>query len=52
MRIEGAGVLDHLKIVYTHMVDSDWTKEFYFIINMMTREYEGIYISASHWSTY
>lgn len=44
MRIEGAGVTDHLKIVYTHIVDSDWSKEFSFIINMVTRDYEGIFI--------
>ncbi|PWW78748.1 hypothetical protein C7212DRAFT_309213 [Tuber magnatum] len=42
MRIEGAGVTDHLKIVYTHIVDSDWSKEFSFIINMVTRDYEVI----------
>jgi kinetochore protein Spc25, fungi type len=41
MRIEGAGVTDRLKIVYTHIIDSDWTKEFSFIINMVTRDYEG-----------
>lgn len=42
MRIEGAGVTDHLKFVYTHVVDSDWTKEFSFIVNMVTRDYEVI----------
>ncbi|CAZ79241.1 unnamed protein product [Tuber melanosporum] len=42
MRIEGAGVTDHLRIVYTHIVDSDWSKEFSFIINMVTRDYEVI----------
>ncbi|KAL7272884.1 kinetochore-associated Ndc80 complex subunit spc25 [Rhizina undulata] len=31
MRIEGVGLADHLKIVFTHLVDSDWTKEFWFI---------------------
>lgn len=43
MRIEGAGVPDHLKIIYTHIIDSDWTKQFHFIINMVTRDYEGTY---------
>lgn len=41
MRIEGAGVPDHLKIIYTHIIDSDWTKQFHFIINMVTRDYDG-----------
>lgn len=42
MRIEGAGVTDHLKFVFTHIIDSDWTKEFSFIVNMVTRDYEGM----------
>ncbi|RPB14475.1 hypothetical protein P167DRAFT_603934 [Morchella conica CCBAS932] len=42
MRIEGAGVTDHLKFVFTHIIDSDWTKEFSFIVNMVTRDYEVI----------
>ncbi|KAL0638518.1 kinetochore-associated Ndc80 complex subunit spc25 [Maublancomyces gigas] len=42
MRIEGAGVPDHLKIIYTHIIDSDWMKQFHFIINMVTRDYEVI----------
>ena len=45
MRIEGAGVTDHLKIIYTHIVDSDWLKEFWFIINMVTRDYQGLPLS-------
>lgn len=44
MRIEGAGVPDHLKIIYTHIIDSDWMKQFHFIINMVTRDYEGTYL--------
>lgn len=42
MRIEGAGVADHLKIVYTHLLDSDWSKEFSFVVNMVTRDYEVV----------
>lgn len=41
MRIEGVGVADHLKIVYTHIIDSDWTKEFFFVVSMVTRDYES-----------
>lgn len=44
MRIEGAGIADHLKITYTHLVDADWGKEFWFVVSMMSRDYEGIYI--------
>lgn len=43
MRIEGAGIADHLKITYTHLVDADWSKEFWFVVSMMSRDYEGIY---------
>lgn len=47
MRIEGAGVPDHLKIIYTHIIDSDWMKQFHFIINMVTRDYEGTHLMLS-----
>jgi hypothetical protein len=43
MKIEGAGIADHLKITYTHLVDPDWDKEFWFVVSMMSRDYEGIY---------
>ncbi|KAI5809008.1 chromosome segregation protein Spc25-domain-containing protein [Peziza echinospora] len=39
MRIEGAGAADHLRIVYTHILDSDWEREASFVVNMTTREY-------------
>ncbi|KAF8477522.1 chromosome segregation protein Spc25-domain-containing protein [Kalaharituber pfeilii] len=42
MRIEGAGVEDHLKIVFTCIADNDWDKEFSFVVTMETREYRVI----------
>ncbi|KAF8544095.1 chromosome segregation protein Spc25-domain-containing protein [Trichophaea hybrida] len=42
MKIEGAGVADQLKIIYTHLVDPDWNKEFWFVVSMMSRDYEVI----------
>ena len=51
MRIEGAGIADHLKITYTHLVDADWSKEFWFVVSMMSRDYEGIYIYTRCWES-
>ena len=42
MRIEGAGVADHLKIVFTHVLESDWEKEYVFVVNMSKRDYEVV----------
>ena len=42
MRLEGAGVADHLRIVFTHILESDWENEYLFIVNMTTRDYEVV----------
>ncbi|KAG5439054.1 hypothetical protein PCK2_000899, partial [Pneumocystis canis] len=39
MRIEGVKD-DFLKIIFTHIDENDWTREFYFIINLSQRDYE------------
>jgi len=40
LRIEGAGVPDHLKFVFTHVDDRDWTKEAWFELNTASRDYK------------
>jgi kinetochore protein Spc25 len=40
MRIEGAGMADHLKITFTRLVDNDWNKEFWFVVSFI-KDYEG-----------
>lgn len=40
MRIEGAGVEDRLKFVFTHVDERDWNKECWFDLSMGQREYE------------
>lgn len=42
MRIEGAGVTDHLKIVFTHIHERDWDKEFVFVISLEKRDYSVV----------
>ncbi|KTW31970.1 uncharacterized protein T551_00652 [Pneumocystis jirovecii RU7] len=39
MKIEGVKD-DFLKIVFTHIDENDWMREFYFIINLSQRDYE------------
>ncbi|EMR09120.1 hypothetical protein PNEG_02463 [Pneumocystis murina B123] len=39
MKIKGVKD-DFLKIIFTHIDENDWMKEFYFIINLSKREYE------------
>ena len=39
LRIEGAGVPDHLKIVFTHVDERDWEREFSFVVSLEGREY-------------
>ncbi|KAF8458896.1 chromosome segregation protein Spc25-domain-containing protein [Terfezia claveryi] len=39
LRIEGAGVADHLKIVFTHIDERDWEREFSFVVSLGGREY-------------
>jgi len=40
LRIEGAGVEDRLKFVFTHVDANDWEKEAWFELGMGKREYE------------
>ena len=43
MRIEGAGLTDRLKFVYTHIDERDWEKEAWFEFSMAKREYEVLH---------
>lgn len=43
LRIEGAGMNDHLKFVFTHIDDRDWTREAWFELDATKREYEVPY---------
>ncbi|KAI9711447.1 MAG: kinetochore-associated Ndc80 complex subunit spc25 [Candelaria pacifica] len=43
MRIEGAGVEDQLKFVYTHVDERDWEREALFELGMGKREYEVLH---------
>jgi len=40
LRIEGAGIDDHLKFFFTHIEERDWEKEVWFELGMWSREYE------------
>jgi kinetochore protein Spc25 len=40
LRIEGAGMNDHLKFVFTHIDDRDWTREAWFELDATKREYD------------
>ncbi len=40
LRIEGAGMEDRLKFVYTHIDERDWEREVWFELGMGKREYE------------
>ncbi|KAI9811459.1 MAG: kinetochore-associated Ndc80 complex subunit spc25 [Pycnora praestabilis] len=44
LRIEGAGVEDRLKFVYTHVDDRDWEKEAWFELGMGRRDYEVLHV--------
>ncbi|KAI9847858.1 MAG: kinetochore-associated Ndc80 complex subunit spc25 [Thelocarpon superellum] len=43
LRIEGAGLADRLKFVYTHVDERDWEKEAWFELGMGKREYEVLH---------
>ena len=43
LRIEGAGVPDHLKFTYTHINDQDWGREAWFELSMASREYDVLH---------
>jgi kinetochore protein Spc25 len=40
MRIEGAGRVDGLKFVFSHVCEKDWEKEAWFELDTSTREYK------------
>ncbi|KAF2838789.1 kinetochore protein Spc25 [Patellaria atrata CBS 101060] len=40
LRIEGAGAVDKLKFVYTHVDERDWEREAWFDLDISKREYE------------
>ncbi|KAF8863504.1 hypothetical protein BDZ45DRAFT_615139 [Acephala macrosclerotiorum] len=40
MTIDGAGLNDRLKFIYTHIDDKDWTREAWFELDCSKREYE------------
>ena len=40
LRIEGAGMDDHLKFYFTHVDERDWEKEAWLELGMWSREYE------------
>ncbi|KAI8631020.1 chromosome segregation protein Spc25-domain-containing protein [Xylariaceae sp. FL1651] len=40
LRIEGAGLNDHLKFVYTHVDERDWEREAWFELSTVARDYE------------
>ena len=46
MRIAGTSVADHLKIIFTHLCEKDWDTEYWFIVNLSSREYESTLSSA------
>lgn len=41
MRIDGAGMDDHLKVTFTHLLERDCSKEFWIVISMANKDYEG-----------
>jgi len=43
MEIDGAGLNDRLKFIFTHIDDRDWTREAWFEIDTSKREYEVSY---------
>ncbi len=43
LRIEGAGLADHLKFVYTHVDERDWEMEAWIELGMGKREYEFLH---------
>ncbi|KAI9713901.1 MAG: kinetochore-associated Ndc80 complex subunit spc25 [Bogoriella megaspora] len=43
LRIEGAGIEDRLKFVYTHVDERDWEREAWFEIDMGSREYQVLH---------
>lgn len=40
MRIESAGVPDHLRVVFSHVVENDWNREFRFVVALGSRDYQ------------
>lgn len=42
LRIEGAGQVDRLKFVYTHVNERDWEREAWFEVDMGSRDYKVV----------
>lgn len=40
LTVEGAGLDDRLKFIYTHIDERDWTREVWFELDMSKRDYE------------
>lgn len=40
LRIEGAGDMDRLKFVYTHVDEKDWEREAWFELDMSSKDYD------------
>jgi kinetochore protein Spc25, fungi type len=47
MKIEGVRE-DMLRIVYTHIYETDWTKECSFTVDLSERNYKGIELCGFH----
>ncbi|KAI9655376.1 MAG: kinetochore-associated Ndc80 complex subunit spc25 [Bathelium mastoideum] len=43
LRIEGAGIEDRLKFVYSHVSERDWEQEAWFELDMSSREYKVLH---------
>lgn len=44
MRIEGAGMADRLKFVFTHVDEKNWEREAWFELDMEKRDYRVVNI--------
>lgn len=40
MRIEGLGIDDRIKFVFTHVDERDWDRQCWFELNMETKDYQ------------
>jgi kinetochore protein Spc25 len=44
MKLEGVKE-DIIRIVFNHVSETDWTREYSFTINLAERDYKGVYLS-------
>lgn len=42
MRIEGLGIDDRIKFVFTHVDERDWDRQCYFELDMETKDYQVV----------